>query len=248
MQRFSLWVITFFIVYSVSSHAKEYRHLNIDRRDTGFYYVKVALQVPLTNDVTQVEKMQIVIPEFSELNEIGIAGDWATKNTGSYGFPANKIGASFSIGFKTSYYSRFEVKVDFMTASKKLYFPPEPSFFDQLLELENPDSFYRITTRHLGIIPGFYLELDNPSRFTPYIGVGAGIALTQSFISYDTGDSLVMEPDSTMFDRVLFAYEYKGGIRIGTKKVFVDLEGAIRKIPGLTLTMKTVALGIGFRI
>jgi hypothetical protein len=64
----------------------------------------------------------------------------------------------------------------------------------------------------------------------------------------DADGTSYQEPNNSLTDQANFTYELKGGLKIGSRKAYMDFEGFYRNTPGLSLTSVGAAVKVGFRI
>ena len=238
-----LSIISLFIINS--AFAYEFRHVGIKAQKQDYYYIGIGLILPLTNKTTDFSTFEININPNSEIgttlsdNKI----DLTEVTAGEISFPAQKIGGSAFLGYKTKSAFRYDAKIDFLT-------------FTKVFQVQRPSSLFsdgyigeiKLTVRQLALMGNLYIDLDNDTSFTPYVGAGAGFGFTQATFIYQLDDKTFQEPDTSLTDRANFLYELKTGIKLGSNKAYVDFEGFYRKTPQLKLNTKGLILKVGFRI
>lgn len=238
-----LSIISLFITNSV--FASEFRHTGIKAKKQDYYYIGIGLIFPLTNKTTDFSTFKIKVNPESEIGSTLIDSnvDLTESTDGEVSFPAQKIGGSAFLGYKTKSPFRYDIKIDFLTFTK-LFQVQRPSF----LFSDGYTGEIKLTVRQLALMGNLYIDLDNDTSFTPYVGVGGGFAFTQATFIYELDGKTFQEPDTSLIDRANFLYELKTGIKIGSSKAYVDFEGFYRKTPQLKLNTKGVILKVGFRI
>ena len=229
------------LFFNLSAFAYDYRHVDIARAKTGSYYLGVGLGMPLTNKTTDLSTFNIQIDPATNIaaviNQYNI-----NYQTGSATFDSSRIAGNAFIGYKFPYFFRTDFKIDFTTFSKDYQVVPDGTNQSQTL---------KFTVRQFALIANGYLDLDNRTPFTPYIGAGGGVAFTSAVFtlgSVTPGSSSEEEPDGSIFDKAHFVYELKGGVLIGSRRMFLDLEYIVRNTPALKLTSSGFSVKVAFRI
>ncbi len=238
-----LSIISLFIINS--TFAYEFRHVGIKAQAQDYYYIGIGFTLPLSNKVEDVSSFKVSINPGSE---IGLAFEESNVNlqdvtSGEMTFPAQKIGGSAFLGYKTKSPFRYDVKIDFLTFTKVFQVQRQATLFSDGYIGE-----IKLTVRQLGLTGNLYIDLDNDTSFTPYVGAGAGVGFAQAMFIYDFDNNVFQEPESSLTDKANFLYELKTGIKIGSRKAYVDFEGFYRKTPQLKLNTKGLILKVGFRI
>jgi opacity protein-like surface antigen len=238
MQKFIL--LFAFLIVSFKAFGFEYRHKNAKRPTQGqYYYISAGLVLPFTNKIDDVSKLN------SGILQIEPFANAFAPTSGEMNFPAKKIGGMASIGYKFTYIIRVDLKIDYTTYSKNYTFPPNTDYSGR--SVENGD----FTVRQIGFIPTIYLDLDNTSSFTPYVGFGYGLAYTSAIgvlnsnKNSNNNNSVNIEGGSFKMHP---AYELKAGFKFGNKVAYLDIEAFIRKTQSLNLESRGFILKIVFPI
>jgi hypothetical protein len=235
-----LSIISLLFVNSV--FASEFRHTGIKSKKQDYYYLGIGLIFPFANKTTDFSSFKVKVNPDSEIGVAFTDSKFKLKDvtSGEMTFPAQKIGGSAFLGYKTKSPLRYDFKIDFLTFTK--LFQVQRHLNDGYL------GDIKLTVRQLAFMGNLYLDLDNSTSFTPYVGAGGGFSFTQATFIYELDNAVFQEPDSSLTDRANFLYELKAGIKIGSNKAYVDFEGFYRKTPQLKLNTKGVILKVGFRI
>lgn len=191
------------------------------------------------NPNSEVGQVLTVIPGTMPGNPFGVT---------SMTFDYRKLGAVLAIGYKTGYLIRTDVKLDFLTASKNIPFTGKISITPSGSGSAIVVDAINAVVRQLSLMLSLYLDLDNQSILTPYIGSGVGIASTQIYGSVEAGIGKYAAPPSSLLSNFRLIYELKGGLRIGDRKAFLDIEYFIRKSPSIAFKSSGIKAVIGFRI
>lgn len=220
----------------LNSDASEFRHKNAKQSNEGYKYVVIALSMPLSNSLNDVSAL------FNP--DIYANSDYDFKNKDTY--PNNKIGGMAGIGVKMPFFFRIEAKLDFLTFTRKI---DKTISFD---DVEYTDTQFII--RQFGPMVSLYLDLDNNTFFTPYIGGGGGFMFTQGlFRSYNDGSGIL---DSFLYDKEekhltnkgYLTYEMNAGLNLGSKAYSISIEGFVRKTPKIKLESRGVMVKVNFQI
>lgn len=233
------------LFFNLSAFAYDYRHVDIARARTGSYYLGIGLGMPITNKTDDLSTFNMQIDPATNIAAV-IDQYNINYQTGSATFDSSRVSGSAFIGYKFPYFLRTDFKIDFTTFSKDYQVVPAPGIGGA-----GQSQTLKFTVRQFALLANGYLDLDNRTPFTPYIGAGAGIGFTSTVFtlgSITPGSSSEEEPDGSIFDKAHFVYELKGGIIIGSRKMFLDLEYIMRNTPALNLTSSGFAVKVAFRI
>lgn len=240
-------VFVFSLLFGFSAFGYQYRHVEPDRVKSGSYYFGIGLGVPITNKSSDISSFKIQLTNETVIGNI-IEQNNINYRTGSMGFNSSRIAGSAFVGYKFPYYFRTDLKVDFTTFSEdyKVLGQNVP----EIGNITTP-RILKYTVRQFALIGNVFLDLDNSTPFTPYVGAGSGVAFTSTVFTLSQitpGGESYEEPDVSIFSNPRLVYELKAGILIGSRKMFVDLEYNFRNTPGLKLKSSGVTAKIAFRI
>ncbi len=226
--------IFYYIVFVFTANSFSYRHKEVNKAGVHSLYIGIGIVFPLKNKTQDSSLMKIPTTGI-EIIDITVGKNKALS------FPAKKIGGVASIGYKMPYFLRLEGKFDFSTFSKE---------FLNLNQDTDYDRAY-LKVRQIGILLNAYIDLDNPTIFTPYIGGGAGLVLNQvsaSLENYITISSTETLERKGLLASPYFGYETNAGMIIGSRRIFIDIEGYKRNIPAIKLETRGIRLKAGFII
>lgn len=244
MKRLNLKMLKFliaFIMFVTTANAYTFRHRNVNKTTEGYYYIMIGLALPLTNKADNASNLGANVSSGTPLGNI-IINDGLNPQNGPITFPAKKIGVMTAIGYQSPYFFRTDFKIDFLNFART-YYMPQPTFLPVV-----KDGKIDFIVRQLGFIGSVYLDLENPTFITPYIGVGAGGVTTQAIFSATVSGQSTQEPGTSIISNLSFAYELKAGMKFGPKTAFLDIEAFIRKTPTYELETRGVMIKAGFRI
>jgi opacity protein-like surface antigen len=236
------------IVLSLKAEAFEYRHKDVKRAGTHSFYISIGFIMPLTNNVANLKSLNPTL-----------ADDITDSNTNSFtemfndvdgkkeiSFASKKIGGLMSVGYKMPYFLRTEIKLDFTTFSR--YYKASNAQFQPTYDDIKIYEAY-LTIRQLALMGNLYIDFDNSTAFTPYLGFGVGRTSNQIITIIGDGDKQKFRFNkSGLLSNLANTYELNVGLLIGSRRAFVDIEGFQRNTPEFKIKTKGVRFKASFMI
>lgn len=244
--RFAILLIL--LAFSLRVEAFEYRHKDVKRAGTHSFYISIGFIMPLKNNVANLKSFNPIL-----------ADDLTDSNTGSFtqmfedvdsnkemNFASKKIGGLMSLGYKMPYFLRTEIKFDFTTFSR--YYNASDSQFQPTYDNVKIYDAY-LTIRQMALMGNLYIDFDNSTAFTPYLGFGVGQTSNQIItVISDKDKEKFSFKKSGLFSNLTNTYEVNVGLLIGSRRAFLDIEGFQRNTPEFKIKTKGVRLKASFII
>jgi opacity protein-like surface antigen len=244
--RFAILLIL--LAFSLRVEAFEYRHKDVKRAGTHSFYISIGFIMPLKNNVANLESLNPLLVD-----------DLTDSNTGSFNqmfddvndkkginFASKKIGGLMSLGYKMPYFLRTEIKLDFATFSR--YYKASKTQFQPTYDDIKIYEAY-LTIRQIALMGNLYIDFDNSTAFTPYLGFGLGQTSNQIITIIGDGDKEKFSfKESGLFSNLTNTYELNVGLLIGSRRAFVDIEGFQRNTPEFKIKTKGVRFKASFII
>jgi opacity protein-like surface antigen len=241
-------VLIFLFIFTTQAQAFEYRHKEVKRGNISSFYITIGFVLPTKNTISGLSKIDVTNPNDLFLVPNGfeeMADDIILKK--NVNFASKKIGGMMAFGYKTPYLLRTDLKIDFITFSRnyKTSTPQDPDTYG-----DSSTKIYQayFTERQMGVIGSLYIDLDNSTIFTPYVGFGLGQTFNQLVTILEGTDESFSLKKKDLTSNIKTTYEISAGVLIGSRKAFVDISLFQRKTPKLEIVSKGIKLTASFAI
>lgn len=247
------------LLFLKNVHGAGYRHVTVNKKRETSFYISLGLLFPYNTSLQKLSTLQLddIDPNSPILNLIldseGTPAIPYMIKEGSketpFFFNNKRIGAGVTLGYKSAYFWRTDIFLDFTTATRSIALPKVhwDSSDPTSIGGDSVPTTIDFTLRQFALLFNIFIDFDNITNFTPFIGAGAGFASNQGFVQI-VSDKIYREPDRGLVSRVYLTYELKWGVRLGSRKAFTNLEFFHRKTPKIEYYTKGVRVNFGFRI